>query len=330
MVHNQKNFLIFRMSCLKTRKQELKSLSKVFTKADSEVVKKAVQASASLAGINICADEKAMRATYPPPNTNEAKKKVAAIREKLAEVDALEKTGKYQKGLELAKTIKEEADALDYKPTQAEYHYWIGRLLERVGNYKKAETTLLKALRLAGESRRGLLAVKTMAELVGVVKEQARFSEGLTIARDAQVMLDVAGGDNDALADLLLGEGNIFASQGKYYKALENFSSILALKEKALGPDHPELAVPLDNLGTIFLRQNKYDKTVDYYRRALAIREKALGSDHPKVAWTLNNLGLVYYQARQVRQGIGLFSQSLGDQREIAGARSSQCSYNAE
>ena len=126
-----------RMVCLKSRKQELKALSSVFTKADSGVVEKAVKASSSLTGIAVCADEQSLRRPYPPPKTEEAKIKVAAIREKLAEVEALEKTGKYQRGLELADKAKEEADATDYKPVQSESLYWVGKLLERVGKYQR-------------------------------------------------------------------------------------------------------------------------------------------------------------------------------------------------
>ncbi len=105
--------LDLRMGCLRKRMGELGALVKIFTGADAGVVQKAVQASSSLTDIKTCADEKALRAPYPPPKTDEAKEKVADIREKLSEVEALRKTGKYHDGLELARKLDKEAKAVE-------------------------------------------------------------------------------------------------------------------------------------------------------------------------------------------------------------------------
>lgn len=309
-----------KMSCLKTCKHELRALTKVFAKADSGVVEKAVQATSSLTGINMCADEKALRATYPPPKTEEVKTKVEAIREKLVEVGALKKTGKYTLGLEFAKKLKEEANTLDYKPIQAEALYWIGELLERVGEYKEAETMLYDAFRLAGQSRAPLLAAKAMSSLVWVIGcKQARYPEGILLSKAAESMLEVAGGDDTTRALLLGFLGVVFEKKGDYDKALENYRSSLAVRKKALGPDHHLVASILSNLGNVFERQGKYDKALENHRRSLAIVEKTLGSNHPNVAVTLNNLGIVFYSQgkydkalENYRRALAIWEKALG------------------
>ena len=76
-----------------------------------------------------------LRSRILPPKDKKTKIKVAAIREKISEVEALEKTGKYREGLALAKNLEKLADAVGYKPVQAELFYWKGELYERVGQY---------------------------------------------------------------------------------------------------------------------------------------------------------------------------------------------------
>jgi len=79
---------------------------------------------------------------------------------------------------------------------------------------------------------------------------------------------------------------------GLYAKAEAALPAALAIREKALGPDHPEVrpaeqprgAVP--NLG-------RYDQRSRSTSGA-GVREKALGADHPDVADSLNALARFY------------------------------------
>ena len=65
-------------------------------------------------------------------------------------------------------------------------------------------------------------------------------------------------------------------------------SDALAIKEKALGPDHPEVALALNNLAELYRDQGRYAEAEPLLKRALAIRKKVFGPDHPIVAtaWT--------------------------------------------
>ncbi|CAM9615434.1 unnamed protein product [Chrysoparadoxa australica] len=55
----------------------------------------------------------------------------------------------------------------------------------------------------------------------------------------------------------------------------------LAVKEKALGVDHPSYASTLHNLAVLLKAQGKYDAAEPLYKSALEVCEKALGADHP-------------------------------------------------
>ena len=69
---------------------------------------------------------------------------------------------------------------------------------------------------------------------------------------------------------------------------------MLAIREKALGPDHPDVAISLNNLAALYDTQGDYAKAEPLYERSLAVLEKALGPDHPSVATSLENLAALY------------------------------------
>ena len=61
------------------------------------------------------------------------------------------------------------------------------------------------------------------------------------------------------------------------------------MREKALGPEHPEVAMSLNNLALLYRNQGHYTEAEPLHKRALAIREQALGPEHPDVATSLEN-----------------------------------------
>src|SRR5271170_1153504 len=101
-------------------------------------------------------------------------------------------------------------------------------------------------------------------------------------------------GDADLLAEAAaLGQQAIaFYQLGQYAEAEPLHKRALAIREKALGPDHPDVATILNNLTRIYQAQGRYTEAEPDFKRALAIWEKALGPDHPNVGSGLNNLAV--------------------------------------
>ena len=57
------------------------------------------------------------------------------------------------------------------------------------------------------------------------------------------------------------------------------------MKQKLLGPDHPDVAMTLNNLGALYKAQINYPAAERAYRQALLIFEKALAhTDHKLLA----------------------------------------------
>ena len=77
------------------------------------------------------------------------------------------------------------------------------------------------------------------------------------------------------------------------------YQRALAIREKVLGPDHPNVAQSLNNLATLYHAQRKYVEAEPLYKRALTIWEKALGPDHPNVALALENYAKLLRQTNR-------------------------------
>ena len=64
----------------------------------------------------------------------------------------------------------------------------------------------------------------------------------------------------------------------------------LEIKEKLLGPDHPEVATTLNNLALLRKSQGRLAEAEALYRRALSIFVHALDPSHPSVVACRENL----------------------------------------
>ena len=117
----------------------------------------------------------------------------------------------------------------------------------------------------------------------------------------ARVALDSLPGDTTSLsaADLASRCTRYVWSRGEYGAAEQLASRALAIRERALGPDHLDVAICLHAVALVYWEQGRYDEAESVNSRVLAIRERALGPDHPDVALSLNNLaGVLRNQGR--------------------------------
>ena len=93
----------------------------------------------------------------------------------------------------------------------------------------------------------------------------------------------------------------------------------MAIREKALGPDHPDVAQSLNNLALLYYHQGRYADAEPLYKRAIALNEKALGPDHPDVASSLNNLAALYQAQGRYAEAEPLYERSLAIQEKALG-----------
>ena len=97
---------------------------------------------------------------------------------------------------------------------------------------------------------------------------------------------------------------NLYKNQGKDEEALPLYQRALAIREKALGPEHPETARTLNNLANLYSVQGKDEEALPLYQRALAIREKIFGLDHPFTKSTRDNYTNLLQKMEQKTEGV--------------------------
>ncbi len=106
---------------------------------------------------------------------------------------------------------------------------------------------------------------------------------------------------------------------GKYDEALSPFERALEIRERRLGPDHPDVSQAINSLATLHYYKGEYTKAEPLYQRALAIREKSLGPGHPDVASSLNNLASLYWSLGDYAKAEPLYQRALAIQEKSLG-----------
>ena len=99
--------------------------------------------------------------------------------------------------------------------------------------------------------------------------------------------------------------------EGKFSEALDIAKRVLKIREKALGPDHPDTALSLNKLAELYHSQGNYAAAEPLYQRALKIYEKARGPEHPETALSLNNLAVFYLSQANYAAAEPLYQRAL-------------------
>jgi CHAT domain-containing protein/Tfp pilus assembly protein PilF len=100
-------------------------------------------------------------------------------------------------------------------------------------------------------------------------------------------------------------------SAGKYGEAQLPAERALEIRERILGPEHPDVAVTINQLSVLHAQKGEYAKAEPLIQRAMDIRVKFFGPEHPSVAASLNNLGLHYNDLNEYEKAEPLFTRAL-------------------
>jgi tetratricopeptide (TPR) repeat protein len=80
----------------------------------------------------------------------------------------------------------------------------------------------------------------------------------------------------------------LYRNQGRYEEAAPLFQRVLAIYERALGPEHPDTANSLWWMAVVKAQDGQVAEAESFYRRTLSIFEKALPPQHPNLAKLLD------------------------------------------
>ena len=165
--------------------------------------------------------------------------------------------------------------------------------------------------------QRQLSAAKAKAANGDLKNTQLAYVEAAAYYRQAVELLP----DDEPLtvARYLNEQGRALYRAGQYAAARPSLEKALAIREKVLGPDHPDTATSLNNLGYLLQAQGQLAEAQPYYARALAIWEKVLGPDHPNTATSLNNLGYLLQAQGKLAEAQPYYARALAIWEKVLG-----------
>lgn len=94
------------------------------------------------------------------------------------------------------------------------------------------------------------------------------------------------------------------------------------IRERLLGPDHPDVATTIFNFALLVEAKGDYGYAAGLYRQTVRIRENALGPNHPLVAQSLNALGNMERNRGKYDEAAPLLQRSLAIYEKNFGAES--------
>jgi CHAT domain-containing protein/Tfp pilus assembly protein PilF len=118
----------------------------------------------------------------------------------------------------------------------------------------------------------------------------------------------------------------LYRAQNRFGEAEPLYIRSIAIREKALGPDHPQVGTALNHLGELLRDQGRYSEAEPLFERLVSMYEKAYGPDDKLVGITLDNLGFIYKAQgkfsdaeRLYKRAISITEKTLGpDDPEVA------------
>src|SRR5262249_48533122 len=94
-------------------------------------------------------------------------------------------------------------------------------------------------------------------------------------------------------------------------KAERFYQRALRIREKTLGPEHPQIAILLNSLAILKDDRGAYEEAEPLYRRALAIREKALSPSHYDLFLSGENLALLLVKKQEFEGAATVYQRAL-------------------
>jgi non-specific serine/threonine protein kinase/serine/threonine-protein kinase len=136
--------------------------------------------------------------------------------------------------------------------------------------------------------------------------------------------LPASAQDPGLLGLVIDNQARIAFHYSKYDRADTLYRESLSIRERALGPSHPDVGSSLRGIGGVFYRRGEFAKAEDAYRRALRIYRDQFGPEHPEVAQSLSFLASALGQAGRDQEAEPLMLEAVRIQEKVLGPMHAQ------
>ncbi|MEM9459217.1 MAG: serine/threonine-protein kinase [Myxococcota bacterium] len=281
-VEHQQSERLFdqRMRCLVRRRNRLRSAVESLVGAEDEqqLVQRTILAY-KLPALEPCADVEQVSAAQPLPDSALARGRVAALRERIDEVDTRYEAGDFALAVGQASAVVDDARGLGYAPVLGEALEALGRSQAAAGSVQQAEQVLREAVVVAhraGDDR------TTAFAWTGLVFVRALFlpHEDISILTLAAQAAVERAGDERIRGWLLNNLGVLHGQRQELPVALEHLRRALSVKKEVHGKGHVDVGISWFNLGMALHEQGAHGQAEPALARARMIFEATVGPSH--------------------------------------------------
>src|SRR5229473_3063922 len=167
--------------------------------------------------------------------------------------------------------------------------------------------TALLASIVALPCQAGPQEMLTLMQRIAALAQDGRYGEAVALARKLANEAEKTSGRQSLLTATTL----VVLAQALQAQGETVLRRALAIREKALGPNHPDVAAVLTTLGQIAFSQNRLNDAERDTSRAINIDESALGPDNLNTALARMQLGNLRNRQLREAEALDVYSRAL-------------------
>jgi tetratricopeptide (TPR) repeat protein len=114
-------------------------------------------------------------------------------------------------------------------------------------------------------------------------------------------------------------EANYENLEARRNEAEAMYRQVLELREKILGPKHPDTLTTVNDLGSVLSRQGKLEEAEAMYQQVLEAREQVLGREHPDTLTSVDQLGSVLNSQGRYNEAEVMYQRALEARERLLG-----------
>ncbi len=297
--------------CLAARQSEVAELVEALAAGGEAMTQQAVPAVTDLSDLGECSDPKRV-AAWAETSDPARREAMADARARLANAKAKGALGEYEAAIEIATGVVDDAVANQSPAVEASALLVRGQYRERIGDLAGAEADLDVAVARADAAGDFGTKAQALTRAVFVIsREGDRYDEAKARGAEARGVLATLDAAPLLAADLEGALGAAARTSRRYDEALAHHHKALQIRERLLGPKHPDTASTLANIGSTLSAARRMQEAEPYLRRALESLEEVLGDSHPWVGTALGNLGNCLARQGKLEEALPLQKRSL-------------------
>ena len=113
--------------------------------------------------------------------------------------------------------------------------------------------------------------------------------------------------------------GRSYFGLGLYPKAEGDTGRARAVREKALGPDHPETLRTRNYLASVYFNAGRYAEASTLFESTLKMQEATLGPNHVDTLDSRDNVAAIHYVSGRYTEAIAMFEATFKAQAATLG-----------